>query len=175
MHKRKITVFGSSRIAEDDARFLDAEVLSTKLGVAGFDGLVGGHQGMMAAFSQGLRAGGGFVTGVTLEVFPTPPINTLSEEKRATHFFERMQMMIEEADAYLVLPGGLGTLSELAMTWDLLAIGVLKPRPLVVYGACWLPMMDKMKEHLVMSVDHGFECIHYCETHDEVLQALEVI
>ena len=113
------------------------------------------------------------MTGVTLEVFPTPPNNSLSEEKRATHFFERMQILIEETDAYLVLPGGLGTLSELAMTWDLLAIKVLEPRPLVIYGECWLPMIELMKEQLVMSVDHGFESIHYCATHNEVLEILK--
>ncbi len=167
-----LTAFGSSRIMEDDARFLDVEGLSSKLAQQGWNGMVGGHQGMMAAFSRGIREGGGHVTGVTLEVFPTPPNNTLSEEKRASHFFERMQTMIEDTNAYVVLPGGLGTLSEFAMAWDLLAIKILEPRPLVVYGECWLPLIDMMKEQLVMSVDHGFECLHYCQTHEEVLERL---
>jgi len=168
-----ITAFGSSRITPDDARFGDAQALSHKLGNLGWHGLVGGHQGMMAAFSQGIRQAGGEVTGVSLEVFPTPPNNSLSEEKRAAHFFERMQMLIEDADAYLVLPGGLGTMAELAMTWDLLAIKILEPRPLIVYGDCWLPMIDVMRAQLVMSTDHGFDNLHYCRSHDEVLAALE--
>ena len=114
--KKLITAFGSSRITEDDTRFVDVESLAMKIGQLGWHGMVGGHQGMMAAFSRGVRLGGGEVTGVTLEVFPTPPNNTLSEEKRAVHFFERMQVLIEDPIAYLVLPGGLGTLSELSMT-----------------------------------------------------------
>jgi len=170
--RKVITAFGSSRILPTDARFADAQSLSYKLGQEGWQGLVGGHQGMMAAFSRGIREGGGHVTGVTLEVFPTPPNHTLSEEKRAADFFERMQILIEDASAYLVLPGGLGTLAELAMTWDLLAINVLEQRPLIVYGECWLPLIDVMKEQLVMSVDHGFECIHFCRSHDEVLEIL---
>ncbi|MDX8387114.1 MAG: LOG family protein [Ghiorsea sp.] len=170
-----ITAFGSSRITEDDTRFTDVEALSAKIAASGWHGMVGGHQGMMAAFSKGMRQGGGDVTGVTLEVFPTPPNNTLTEERRATHFFERMQMLIEEPAAYLVLPGGLGTLSELAMTWDLLAIRILEPRPLIIYGECWLPLIDTMKEQLVMSVDHGFDCIHYCKNHDEVLEILNQV
>lgn len=170
--RKIITAFGSSRIQPDDPRFNDVQLLSQKLARSSWNGLVGGHQGMMAAFSQGLTQGGGHVTGVTLEVFPTPPDNTLSEEKRAAHFFERMQMLIEDANAYLVLPGGLGTLAELAMTWDLLAINVLEQRPLIVYGECWQPLIDEMKAQLVMSVDHGFECIHYCRSHDEVLNIL---
>ncbi len=171
-NKRVITAFGSSRISEKDSRFADAEKLSKQLALSGWDGMVGGHQGMMAAFSRGIREGGGHVTGVTLEVFPTPPHNTLSEEKRARHFFERMQLLIEEADAYLVLPGGLGTLSEFAMAWDLLAIKVLEPRPLVVYGECWSPLIEVMKEQLVMSVDHGFEAVHFCATPNEVFEIL---
>ena len=173
--QKTITAFGSSRITPDDARFEDVEALSQKLALAGWHGLVGGHQGMMAAFSQGIRAGGKDVTGITLEVFPTPPNNTLSEEKRASDFFERMQMLIEQADAYIVLPGGLGTLAEFAMTWDLLAIRVLESRPLIVYGDMWQPLVDIMRQQLMMSVDHGFESIVFCETHAQVLTALEDI
>ena len=127
---------------------------------------------MMAAFSQGIRQGGGHVRGVTLECFPTPPDNTLSEEIRAKDFFDRMQVMIEQTDAYLVLPGGLGTLAELAMSWDLMAINVLEPRPLILYGDMWRDIHDQLHKSLVMSVDHGFEMMTICETHDEVLSAL---
>ncbi len=167
-----ITAFGSSRITPKDARFQDVEVLSEKIAQLGWSGLVGGHQGMMAAFSHGMVKGGGKVTGITLEVFPTPPNNTLTEEKRASDFFERMQMLIEQAQAYIVLPGGLGTLAEFAMTWDLLAIRILEQRPLIVYGVCWKPLIETMQAQLVMSVDHGFESLICCETHDEVLAAL---
>ncbi|OIP99255.1 MAG: hypothetical protein AUK35_08125 [Zetaproteobacteria bacterium CG2_30_46_52] len=167
-----ITAFGSSRIEPADLRFKDVQALAEQIALIGWDGMTGGHQGMMAAFSRGIAEGGGHVTGVTLERFPTPPNNTLSEEKRAHTFFDRMQSLIEDADAYLVLPGGLGTLAEFAMTWDLLAIHVLEPRPLLVYGEDWLPLMDCLKEKLVMSVDHGFSCVHYCESHEEVLKHL---
>jgi len=171
-NNKLVTAFGSSRITESDVRFKDVQCLAERVAQHGWNGMVGGHQGMMASFSKGIRAGGGFVTGVTLEVFPTPPNNTLSEEKRAAHFFERMQVLIEEPTAYLVLPGGLGTLAEFAMTWDLLAIQILEPRPLLVYGECWMPLIDMMKQQLVMSVDHGFESIHYCASHEEVLEIL---
>jgi uncharacterized protein (TIGR00730 family) len=170
--RRRITAFGSSRITPDEPVFADVQQLSSKLARAGWDGMTGGHQGMMAAFSQGIRQGGGHVRGVTLERFPTPPDNTLSEEIRAKDFFERMQVMIEAADAYLVLPGGLGTLAELAMSWDLLAINVLEPRPLILYGGMWREVHDQLHNSLVMSVDHGFELMTICENHDEVLSAL---
>jgi len=171
-NQRCITAFGSSRITEEDSRFTDVEALSMRIAQAGWHGLTGGHQGMMAAFSRGMERGGADVVGVTLERFPTPPNNSLHEEQRAANFFERMQTLIEQADAYLVLPGGLGTMAELAMTWDLLAIQVLEPRPLIIYGTCWKPVIESMQAQLVMSVDHGFSCIHYCDSHEEVLSHL---
>jgi len=172
LSRRRITAFGSSRIAADAPIFEDVQLLSSKLAHFGWNGITGGHQGMMAAFSQGIRQGGGHVRGVTLECFPTPPDNTLSEEIRAKDFFDRMQVMIEQTDAYLVLPGGLGTLAELAMSWDLMAINVLEPRPLILYGDMWRDIHDQLHKSLVMSVDHGFEMMTICETHDEVLSAL---
>lgn len=172
MERRRITAFGSSRVAADDPLFHDVQELSRKLATQGWDGLTGGHQGMMAAFSQGIHAGGGHIRGVTLERFPTPPANTLSEEHRAHDFFDRMQILIEQSDAYLVLPGGLGTLAELAMTWDLLAIHVLEPRPLILYGAMWEPVIETLNEQLIMSVDHGFEQLHLAHTHQQVLDIL---
>ncbi len=173
LQRRRITAFGSSRIAKDDPRFYDVEELCKKLAEHGFDGLTGGHQGMMAAFSQGIRAGGGHVRGITLECFPTPPDNTFSEEVRAHDFFSRMQHLIEDCDAWLVLPGGLGTLSELAMSWDLRAINILKDRPLILYGDMWPGIVSTLQDSLIMSVDHGFDMLTLCTSHDDVLNALE--
>jgi len=172
MKRQCITAFGSSRLPQDDPRFDDVMRLGERLGRAGWDALTGGHQGMMAAICRGVRSGGGHVRGVTLERFPTPPDNHLNEEVRARNFFERMGMLIEQTDAYLVLPGGLGTLAELAMSWDLLAIGVLEPRPLIFYGDTWMSFIDSLKESLILSVDHAFDLIHHCHTPDEVLAAL---
>jgi len=136
--------------------------------------MTGGHQGMMAAFSEGIRAGGGHIRGITLERFPTPPDNTFSEEVRAADFFERMGQMIEQADAWLVLPGGLGTLAELAMTWDLIAIRVLEPRPLLLYGDMWQPVVEVLNRQLILSTERAFDSMQICHSQAQVLQALSV-
>jgi len=170
--RRRVTAFGASRLPESDPRFADVEMLGRCLGEHGWDAVTGGHQGMMAAICRGIRAGGGHVRGITLERFPTPPDNHLSEEVRARDFFERMRLLIEETDAWLVLPGGLGTLAELAMTWDLLAIGVLAPRPLVIYGDAWPPVLATLDDALVWSVDHARAIVRCCRTPQDVLAAL---
>jgi hypothetical protein len=171
--RRRIAAFGSSQTAADDPAYGDARALATRLAEAGWDGITGGHQGMMAAFSEGIRAGGGHIRGITLARFPTPPDNSLHEEIRARDFFARMQTMIEQADAYLVLPGGLGTLAELAMTWDLLAIRVLESRPLAVYGPMWEPVIAVLRQELSLSVAHAFEAMRVCHSPDEVLTYLD--
>jgi len=169
----RLAAFGSSRIAPETAVYQDVRTLSEKIARSGWNGATGGHQGMMAAFSEGMHAGGGHIRGITLERFPTPPGNTLSEEIRCRDFFERMGMMIEQSDAWLVLPGGLGTLAELAMTWDLLAIHVLEPRPLLLYGEMWLPIITTLSEQLVLSADQAFASIQICQNHQDVLDALQ--
>ncbi len=168
----RLSAFGSSRIGRNDPLYRDVFELSRCIAESGWDGMTGGHQGVMAAFSEGIHAGGGHVRGITLERFPTPPDNTLSEEIRARDFFTRMQCLIEEAQAWLVLPGGLGTLAELAMSWDLVAIRVLDPRPLLLYGDMWETVIDVLRRQLVLSADRAFSSICYCRTHDEVLRAL---
>jgi len=168
----RLAAFGSSRIAPHEPVYRDVSALSKAIAEAGWNGMTGGHQGMMAAFSEGIHAGGGHIRGITLERFPTPPNNTFSEEVRAGNFFERMSQMIEQADAWLVLPGGLGTLAELAMTWDLIAIRVLEPRPLLLYGDMWQPVADVLSKQLILSTERAFDSIQICHSHAQVLQAL---
>lgn len=170
----RLAAFGSSRIGEDEPVYRDVSALSKSIALSGWNGMTGGHQGMMAAFSEGIHAGGGHIRGITLERFPTPPDNTFSEEVRAADFFDRMGRMIEQSDAWLVLPGGLGTLAELAMTWDLIAIRVLEPRPLLLYGEMWEPVVEVLHKQLILSADRAFDSIRICHTHAEVLQALSV-
>ncbi len=173
--RRRITAFGASRTDLDPHLYADVTELSRKIASLGWDGLVGGHQGMMAAFCQGIRAGGGHVRGITLERFPTPPDHALSEEIRAHTFFDRMEALIEGGKAYLVLPGGLGTVAELAMTWDLLVIHVLEPRPLILYGPMWRDILDAFARGLLFSSDLPMQHVFCCESHEAVLGCLEAI
>lgn len=172
MVRHRVAAFGSSRLPETDPRFADVVTLGEQLAKNGWDAITGGHQGMMAAFNQGISRGNGHVRGITLDRFPAPPDNHLNEEIRANNFFHRMQQLIEEADAYIALPGGLGTLAELAMSWDLLAIHVLEPRPLIFYGGMWRPILEQLQANLILSVDEAFSLTRVCMYPDEVVQAL---
>jgi len=174
LQRPRLAAFGASRVDSQSNEYCDVLQLSTAIARHGWNGMTGGHEGMMAAFSQGIHAGGGHIRGITLERFPTPPDNSFSEEIRAGDFFDRLGQMIEQADAWLVLPGGLGTLAELAMTWDLIAIRVLEPRPLLLYGEMWEPVIEVLNKQLLMSTQRAFDSIHICHSHADVLQQLPV-
>ena len=167
----RIAAFGASRTDLPPARLDAVRELARRLAEMGADGLVGGHQGMMAAFAEGMRAGGGHVRGITLARFPAPPENALAEERRARDFFERMRLLIEEADGYLVLPGGLGTLAEFAMVWDLLAIRVLEARPLVVFGEEWRDIVQALGARLVFSTPRAPQLPRLCMEVEEAVAA----
>jgi len=170
--RMRITAFGASSVATTAPLYHDIHALGQVLGEHGWDGTTGGHQGLMGAFAEGISAGGGCVRGVMLTRFPAPPDNALSEEIRAYDFFDRMRTLIEEADAWLVLPGGLGTLAEFAMSWDLAAIGVLETRPLIVYGEMWQTIVPTLSEHLLFSNTNPLPLLQLCTTPDEVMTAL---
>jgi uncharacterized protein (TIGR00725 family) len=94
----------------------------------------------MEAVSRGAKEAGGRTIGVTCSIFtkwpdPNPYID---EEIRTETLFERLRRTIEVAEAHVALPGGPGTLAEIAITWNLKQIGVIpRKRPLILVGEKW--------------------------------------
>ncbi len=101
----------------------------------------GGYYGVMEAVSKGARAAGGHVIGITTDQigaqFDVQPNRYLHEVINYAELRDRLLHMVENADAYLALPGGIGTLHEIAETWELMRIGDIGPRPFVCYGQIW--------------------------------------
>jgi len=143
-----ITVFGSSRTVEGDTDYQTAMRLGKLLGEAGFDVCNGGYSGSMEAISRGVRDGGGKSIGVTVDVIARSGNAWLDEEIRTENIFRRIEHMVTLADGFAVLPGGTGTLAELALTANLLFLGALTPRPLVLLGAAWESVMTYFFDNL---------------------------
>jgi uncharacterized protein (TIGR00730 family) len=138
---KTIAVFGSSRREESSPYYREAYELGRSLAQAGYAVLSGGYQGSMAAVSRGAREAGGRVIGVTCAKFdplqPNPAPNLLA----------RLAIMMERADGFVALRGGIGTLSELALAWSLLQTRTLDGKPLVLMGADWPPILEALKKH----------------------------
>ena len=150
MSERVVAVFGSSRIGPDDPDYHQAERLGRLLGEAGWTVATGGHDGAMAAVSRGAREAGAHVVGVTM---PGPqgrsPNAWVAEERPADDLFARLRMLLD-ADAWIAVAGGVGTLAEIAVAWNLMQNAHVAPRPLIVVGAGWRTVLDSLGDALVV-------------------------
>ncbi len=141
--QRTIAVFGSSRREPDGPLYRQAYELGVLLARAGYAVLSGGYGGSMAAVSRGAAEAGGRVIGVTCAIFDPLPANPwLTEEIKAPTLLERLSIMLDRADGFVAVRGGIGTLSEVTLTWSLLQTRALNGKPLVLLGADWQPLVD---------------------------------
>jgi hypothetical protein len=144
----RITVFGGSQPKPGDPVYQDALRLGKLIAQAGYILLNGGYIGTMEALSRGATEAGGRVIGVTCDQIeawrPVKANPWVTEEWHYTTFQERIFALIENCDACLALPGGVGTLAELVLTWNLLLTRILPPRPIILIGAGWHSVIDSL-------------------------------
>jgi uncharacterized protein (TIGR00730 family) len=147
-----ITVFGGSRVEPDSDEYAAARELGRALAERGLTVVTGGYNGVMEAVSRGAKEIGGQVIGVTVEViarnFDRLPNAYLDQEVKTIALLERIDKMIELGAAFIVLPGGAGTLAELGIVWNLALLGALHGKPLVVVGNGWRRVLQTMIDEL---------------------------
>ncbi len=143
-----ITVFGGSQPKEGDTAYLEAQTLGRLLAERGHAVLTGGYIGTMEAVSRGASEAGGHVIGVTCEDIEdwrkVSANRWVKEERRRKTLLERLQVLIEDCDAALALPGGPGTLTEISLMWNLMIIQALHQRPLILIGDGWQSVFDQV-------------------------------
>jgi hypothetical protein len=112
------------------------------------------------------------VIGVTCALFdPLQPNPWLSEEIKAPTLLARLAAMMERADGFVALRGGIGTLSEVMLAWSLLQTRTLDGKPLVLMGSDWPPILEAFREHTDLG-DSIAALARLADTPDEVLAAL---
>lgn len=137
----RITVFGGAGTHPGDPTYQEALRLGSLLGEAHYTVLTGGYIGSMEAVSRGAAEAGGHVIGVTCDEIEawrkvTPNV-WVQEEMRFPTIRERLHALIENCDAALALPGGVGTLTEIGMMWNYLLTAAIPARPLILIGPGW--------------------------------------
>ncbi len=146
-----VTIFGGSKCREDSEEYKQAIELGGKLAEAGFTICTGGYLGVMEAASRGAREKGGRVLGIVMNQFRSEPNRYLTDKVATNHFYERLQNLIERSVGFVAFRGGMGTVTEISLVWNKLQTRVINPRPLVLLGDCWKPVVDCWKENLVVS------------------------
>jgi len=151
MLMKVVTIFGSSLPGELSQAYAEARQLGKLLAEDGFAICNGGYRGFMEATARGAQEAGGHTIGVTCEIWPGKANPWIIEEVRTKSFPERIMTLLERGDAYIVLPGGTGTLAELALAWEMmnkasLSMTVGGNKPLLVMSPYWLPVITCLEQ-----------------------------
>ena len=176
----KISVFGGSQPKAGDQSYTEAFELGKILAQRGHTVLTGGYIGTMEAVSRGAAEAGGHVIGVTCEDLerwrPVGRNNWVLEEWKKQTLFERLQSLIEKCDAAFALPGGPGTLTEIALTWNLMIIQSLPVRPLILIGDGWNKVFHQLFTSQGSYVsDQQRELLHFATDVTTALTTLDEI
>lgn len=165
-----IAVYGSSAALPEDLR--RARALGRGLAQAGYGVLNGGYGGTMEAAAAGAREGGGPAVGVTCArfTFRSGPNAYCSEVVEAASLTERIEILIDRAAGYIVLPGGNGTLAELSLTWEYQRRNLLPSRPLAAWERPWRAIVEALEAGPYL--DGGSEQITWVSEVDEALDVI---
>ncbi|HLX55577.1 MAG TPA: LOG family protein [Ktedonobacteraceae bacterium] len=170
-NKLEVGVMGSARLTEDDERWVQAHKLGELLAGDGFVVVTGGYGGLMAAVSRGAHEKGGQVIGLPMQHWRGIEPNRWNAGLRwSTDYGTRINHFLH-CDAVIALPGGVGTLSEMAMVW---AASQTEGRalPLVLLGDCWPPVIQSIREHLVVG-DIDLNLLRFATGPEEAVREIQ--
>ncbi len=175
-----VSIFGSARTLPDDPQYKKAEVLAARFAENGFAVITGGGGGIMEAANKGAAEAGGASVGLNirlpLEQTPNPYATVQMAFK---YFFIRKVMFIKYAAAYVVMPGGFGTLDELFEVVTLVQTRRIRPFPIILVGSdFWSDLLQwirsqQLSRRLVSPED--LDIIQIFDDPDDVVDAVRRI
>lgn len=172
-----IAVFGSARVQPDDDVYQQSYALGRALAHAGYITMTGGYAGVMEAASKGAKEADGQAQGITvasLEYIGESRTNQwVTEEIRYATLPERVKHLVDTADAYIVMPGGIGTAQEIIEVWQQMRLGDLPEKPLFIYGNFWKPMIQMMLDDAYIN-ERDMRYIIEANNADSIIDALRI-
>ncbi|OGP64405.1 MAG: Rossman fold protein, TIGR00730 family [Deltaproteobacteria bacterium RBG_13_53_10] len=173
-----VTIFGSSRAKPEDDVYRKAESIATRLAENGFAVITGGGPGVMEAANKGAALAGGQSIGLNIQLpFEqySNPYSNLSLSFR--YFFVRKVMFVKYAVAYIILPGGFGTLDELFESVTLIQTKKIKPFPVILVGTeYWKGLLDWVKGTVLkegkISPD-DLDILHITDDLDDIIKTIK--
>ena len=146
-----VTIFGSARVKPDDIYYQKTENLTRLLVQNGFSVITGGGGGIMEAANKGASEAGGKSVGMNIQLpFEQKPNPYANLHLHYKYFFIRKVMFVKYAVAYVILPGGFGTMDELFEALTLIQTRKIKPFPLILMGSeYWQGLIDWLKNRML--------------------------
>jgi len=146
-----VTIFGSARVKPDDIYYQKTENLTRLLVQNGFSVITGGGGGIMEAANKGAGEAGGKSVGMNIQLpFEQKPNPYANIHLHYKYFFIRKVMFVKYAIAYVILPGGFGTMDELFEALTLIQTKRIKSFPLILMGSeYWQGLLDWLKKNML--------------------------
>jgi uncharacterized protein (TIGR00730 family) len=174
-----ITVFGSARFKEDHPYYIAARRFGKQIAEMGFTTMTGGGPGIMEAANRGAYESGGQSVGCNIQLpFEQHPNPYLHKEITFEHFFVRKVLLTKYSYAFIIMPGGFGTMDELFETLTLVQTKVVTQFPVVLFGKDYYKDLWELFEHmaekgtiakedlsLVLLTDDAEEAMHHIHTY----------
>ncbi len=172
-----VSIFGSARTAPGHPYYAMAERIARTLSDAGFSVISGGGPGIMEAVNKGAQAGKSPSVGLNIKLPHEQYANAYQDiSLNFRHFFSRKVMFVKYASAYVVLPGGFGTLDELAEILTLIQTGKVRRFPVIlVHSEYWSGLLDWFRGTLVTegAIDAAdLELMQVLDDADQVVDAI---
>src|SRR5712691_10158756 len=173
-----VAIFGSARTPPDDPEYKAAQETAALLAGAGFSVITGGGPGIMEAANRGAFEAGGTSVGCNIELpheQGSNPYLTLS--LRFKYFFVRKMMFVKYSDAFIIFPGGFGTLDELFEALTLIQTKKIHNFPVVLYGSkYWQEMLNWLRGPMLAEgkiVEEDFRRLHVTDSPSQIVEIVK--
>lgn len=172
-----VTIYGSARTSPDDEQYAKTEEIARRLGEIGFSIITGGGPGLMEAANRGALKAGVKSVGINIELPEEQAPNAYTSLSITfSHFFVRKVMLVKYATAFIIMPGGLGTLDELTEVLTLMQTHKIKPFPVILFNSdYWKGFLEWLKistlaENFISEED--LSLLRVCDDIDEVVETV---
>ena len=172
-----VSIYGSARVKPGEELYRKTEEIARRLGEAGFAIITGGGPGIMEAANKGAFEAGVKSVGVNIELPEEQMPNTYSNISLSLrHFFVRKVLLVKYATAFIIMPGGLGTLDELTEVLTLMQTHKIKPFPVLLYGSSyWNGFLDWLRN---CTLDNNYiskEDLHLLRVYDDTEEIVDAV
>ena len=172
-----VTIFGSARFPESHPHYTLAREVGRRVSAMGFTVMTGGGPGLMEAANRGARDAGGLSVGCNIELpFEQDPNKYLDRWITCHYFFVRKVLLFKYSYAFVVLPGGLGTLDELTEALTLIQTKKIQEFPVILIGTeYWKPFLSLLREMITHGAvsEHDLDLLKVTDDLDEAMAYLE--
>ena len=175
-----VTIFGSARIKKDDPIYKKTEEIAALFVKSNFAVITGGGGGVMEAGNKGALKAGGTSVGMNIVLpFEQKPNDYSNIKLEFKYFFIRKVMFVKYANAYIIMPGGFGTLDELFEAVTLIQTHRIKPFPVILVGTeYWSGLLEWIKatllEHHKIS-DNDLDILQIMDDPEEIVRAVQKV